>query len=213
MAIINLKDKTIQIKIVYFGPGRSGKTTNLEYIHNKLKARKEHQISKLVSIATKGDRTLFFDFFPIVLGQINGFDLKLKLYTTPGQVKYESTRRLVLKGVDGLVFVADSLASRQEANIESFQNMKDNLAFHNINIDDIKLIFQWNKRDLDSNMIPLTSIEEMESQLNSDLNVESFPASAISGFNVLKTVKHIAKETVKSVIDKTAFNHMKSSTN
>lgn len=210
MAIINLKDKTIQIKIVYFGPGRSGKTTNLEYIHNKLKSKKEHQISKLVSIATKGDRTLFFDFFPIVLGRINGFDLKLKLYTTPGQVKYESTRRLVLKGVDGIVFVADSLASRQEANKESLQNMKDNLSFHNIDIDDIRLIFQWNKRDLDPNMIPITDVKEMEDLLNSDLNVKSFPASAITGSNVLKTVKYIAKETVKSVIDKTVFNKLTS---
>lgn len=209
MAIINLKDKTIQIKIVYFGPGRSGKTTNLEYIHNKLKAKKEHQISKLVSIATKGDRTLFFDFFPIVLGQINGFDLKLKLYTTPGQVKYESTRRLVLKGVDGIVFVADSLASRQEANKESLQNMKDNLAFHNIDINDIRLLFQWNKRDLDPNMIPITDVQEMEKQLN-EFKVEAFPASAITGANVLKTVKHIAKETVKEVIDKTVFNNLRS---
>ncbi|MFH2093633.1 MAG: gliding motility protein [Pseudomonadota bacterium] len=210
MAIINLKEKTIQIKIVYYGPGRSGKTTNLEFIHNKLKGNKEHQISKLVSIATKGDRTLFFDFFPIVLGQINGFDLKLKLYTTPGQVKYESTRRLVLKGVDGLVFVADSLASRQEANIESLQNMKDNLAFHNIGLDDVKLAFQWNKRDLDPNMIPLSSVEDMEAQLKFDLNAESFSASALAGLNVFKTVKYIAKETVKSVIDKTAFNQLTS---
>lgn len=210
MAIINLKDKTIQVKIVYFGPGRSGKTTNLEFIHNKLKENKDHQISKLVSIATKGDRTLFFDFFPIVLGQINGFDLKLKLYTTPGQVKYESTRRLVLKGVDGIVFVADSLASRQEANAESLQNMMDNLAYHKIDLDTIRMIFQWNKRDLDPNMIPLTPIEKMESRLNSHLKFESFAASALTGTNVLKTVKYIAKETIKSVIDKTAFNQLTS---
>lgn len=162
MAIVNLKDKTIQIKIVYYSPGRSGKTTNLEFIHNKPQQNKNQQISKLVSIDTKGDRTLFFDFFPVSLGTINGFDLKLKLYTTPGQVKYEATRRLVLKGVDGIVFVADSLASRQDANLESFENLKSNLLFHKQSLSDIKLIFQWNKRDIDENIIPLSTIEDME---------------------------------------------------
>ncbi len=206
MAIVNLKDKTIQIKIVYYGPGRSGKTTNLEFIHNKLQQNKNQQISKLVSIDTKGDRTLFFDFFPVSLGTINGFDLKLKLYTTPGQVKYEATRRLVLKGVDGIVFVADSLASRQDANLESFENLKSNLLFHKQSLSDIKLIFQWNKRDIDENIIPLSTIEDMEQLLNSELKVQAFPASATTGMNVLKTVNYISKETVKSVIEKTILN-------
>ncbi|MGD9730964.1 MAG: ATP/GTP-binding protein [Desulfamplus sp.] len=206
MAIVNLKDKTIQIKIVYYGPGRSGKTTNLEFIHNKLQQNKNQQISKLVSIDTKGDRTLFFDFFPVSLGTINGFDLKLKLYTTPGQVKYEATRRLVLKGVDGIVFVADSLASRQDANLESFENLKSNLLFHKQSLSDIKLIFQWNKRDIDENIIPLSTIEDMEQLLNSELKVQAFPASATTGMNVLKTVNYISKKTVKSVIEKTILN-------
>jgi len=206
MAIVNLKDKTIQIKIVYYGPGRSGKTTNLEFIHNKLQQNRSQQISKLVSIDTKGDRTLFFDFFPVSLGKINGFDLKLKLYTTPGQVKYEATRRLVLKGVDGLVFVADSLSSRQDANLESFENLKSNLLYHKQSLSDVKLVFQWNKRDIDENMIPLSTIEDMHKLLNSELNVQSFPASAVSGMNVLKTVNFISKETVKSVIEKTILN-------
>ncbi|MBF0573499.1 MAG: GTPase domain-containing protein [Desulfamplus sp.] len=209
MAIVNLKDKTIQIKIVYYGPGRSGKTTNLEFIHNKLQQNRNQQISNLVSIDTKGDRTLFFDFFPVSLGKINGFDLKLKLYTTPGQVKYEATRRLVLKGVDGLVFVADSLTSRQDANLESFENLKSNLLYHKQSLSDVKLIFQWNKRDIDEKMIPLSPIEDMERLLNAELKVQSFPASATNGMNVLKTVNYISKETVKSVIEKTILNKHK----
>ncbi len=206
MAIVNLKEKVIQIKIVYYGPGRSGKTTNLEYIFNRLQSQKEQNTSKLVSIDTKGDRTLFFDFFPVNLGKINGFDLKLQLYTTPGQVKYESTRRLVLKGVDGIVFVADSLSSRQDANIDSFENLKNNLSYHNISISDVKMIFQWNKRDLQEQNIPLTDIEQMEASLNSELQTQSFPASAVSGTNVFKTVNYIAKQTVEKVIDMSVVN-------
>lgn len=209
MAIVNLKEKTIQVKIVYYGPGRSGKTTNLEYIHNRLQQTQKDHTSKLISIDTKGDRTLFFDFFPINLGKIAGFDLKLQLYTTPGQVKYESTRRLVLKGVDGIVFVADSLVSRQAANKESFENLIQNLNYHNLSLDEVKVIFQWNKRDLDENMIPLAPVDEMELHLNSKLKTESFSSSAITGMNVMKTVKFIAKETVKTVIDNTAFKSMK----
>jgi len=199
MATINLKDRSIRIKIVYYGPGRSGKTTNLEYIYNKIQENDEKQKGKMVSIDTNGDRTMFFDFFPIDLGKINGFDLKLQLYTTPGQVRYEFTRRLVLKGVDGIVFVADSMASRQEANIQSFENLKENLAFHNKTISDVKIAFQWNKRDIDENLIPLASVEEMEERLNSKYKFMSFPASAEKGLNVFKTVNYIAKETVKLV--------------
>lgn len=203
MAIINLKDKIIQIKIVYYGPGRSGKTTNLEFLYSSLKKKfKDELSSKLISIDTKGDRTLFFDFFPIELGKIDDLDLKLQLYTTPGQVMYESTRRLVLKGVDGIVFVADSLASRQEANIESFQNLKDNLASHNIGLNDIKLVFQWNKRDLQQTGIPIADIESMEASMNGNLKVNSFPTSATTGTNVFKTLNVAAKLTVESVIEK-----------
>jgi len=205
MAIINLKNKTIQVKIIYYGPGRSGKTTNLEYIHSFLKKSSNDGISDLVSIDTKGDRTLFFDFFPVNLGKISGFDLKLQLYTTPGQVKYEATRRLVLKGVDGIVFVADSLISRQEANKESFNNLVQNLNSHKLNLNSVKLVFQWNKRDIDGRMIKLTDIKEMEAQLNSKLKAKSFPSSAVTGKNVLKTVNYIAKETVAAVIENTVF--------
>ncbi len=202
MAIVNLRDKTIQVKIVYYGPGRSGKTTNLEYIHNKLQENKSQKTSKLVSIDTKGDRTLFFDFFPVSLGQINGFDLKLKLYTTPGQVKYDATRRLVLKGVDGVVFVADSMVSRQDANLDSFNNLIYNLKQQQMTLNDVKFVFQWNKRDIDEKVIPLRSIVDMEHHLNGKLRAKSFPASAVSGLNVLKTVNYISKQTVKSVIEK-----------
>ena len=201
MAIINLKEKTIQVKIIYYGPGRSGKTTNIEYIHNRLQKTLNGYVSKLISIDTKGDRTLFFDFFPVNLGKIAGFDLKLQLYTTPGQVKYDITRRLVLKGVDGIVFVADSLVSRQEANMESFDNLIENLNYHKLDLDSVKVIFQWNKRDLDE--IPLTDIKDMEELLNSELKTKSFPSSAVTGLNVLKTVNFIAKETVEAVIDTT----------
>jgi len=205
MAIINLKEKTIQVKIIYYGPGRSGKTTNLEYIHNRLKRTLNKDVSKLISIDTKGDRTLFFDFFPVNLGKIAGFDLKLQLYTTPGQVKYDITRKLVLKGVDGIVFVADSLASRQKANLESYENLMKNLNYNNVDISGIKIIFQWNKRDIDKNMIPLSDTEDMEVLLNSELKTKSFPSSAVTGMNVLKTVNFIAKETVKAVIDDMVF--------
>jgi hypothetical protein len=203
MAIINFKEKIIQIKIVYYGPGRSGKTTNLEYLYNSLKEKfKDDLPSKLITIDTPGDRTLFFDFFPIELGKINGLDLKLQLYTTPGQVMYESTRRLVLKGVDGVIFVADSLASREDANLDSFQNLKDNLAHHKLTMDDIKLVFQWNKRDLEKNGIPLLDPETMDKQLNSELQTKAFPSSATIGTNVFKTLNVAAKMTVESVIEK-----------
>lgn len=206
MATINLKDKSIRVKLVYYGPGRSGKTTNLAYIYNKIKESDEKQKGKMVSIDTNGDRTMFFDFFPIELGKINDFALKLQLYTTPGQVKYEFTRRLVLKGVDGIVFVADSIASRQEANVQSFENLKENLAFHNKTLSDVKIVFQWNKRDIDENLIRLATIDEMEKTLNSKYGYMSFPASAETGLNVFKTVNYIAKETVKHVI---AINDIK----
>ncbi len=210
MALINLKDKHILIKIVYYGPGRSGKTTNLIYIYNKLKQRfKDRLASKLITINTKGDRTLYFDFFPVELGKIYGLDLKLQLYTTPGQVLYESTRRLVLKGVDGLIFVADSLSARREANIESFNNLKENLAYYKIDLQDIPLVFQWNKRDLADNGISLLDIDVLERDLNSELNAPSFPSSAYTGYQVFETLKTAAKLTISSVIRKFTDSHSK----
>ncbi|MBT8763740.1 GTPase domain-containing protein [Desulfohalobiaceae bacterium Ax17] len=203
MAIINLREGIIQVKIVYYGPGRSGKTTNLIYTYNKLKERIKNKLSsKLITINTKGERTLFFDFFPIGLGKIKGLDLKLQLYTTPGQIIYNSTRKLVLKGVDGIVFVADSLSSRREANIESFKNLQENLSYYNLSLSDVAMVFQWNKRDLAEEGIPILDIEVLEKDLNSELNLPSFPASALHGDNVFKTLNIAAKITVKSVIRK-----------
>jgi len=206
MAVVNLKERIIQVKIVYYGPGRSGKTTNLVYIYNKLQEKlKDRLTSKLITINTKGDRTLFFDFFPIELGKIHGLDLKLQIYTTPGQVLYDATRKLVLKGVDGLIFTADSILARREANIESLENLKKNLAYHNLRLEDIPLVFQWNKRDLAENGIPLLDVDTLENDLNAELKAPSFLASALTGYNVFETLKTAAKLTIQSVIRKLTF--------
>ena len=134
MAIINLKKREVQAKIVYYGPGRGGKTTNLEYLYKKFKDRIK---TEMVTIKTHGDRTLFFDFLPIEIGKIKGFDIRIQLYTVPGQVKYDATRRLVLRGADGIVFVADSLAVRRKENLLSLKNLADNLASYKKSIFDI----------------------------------------------------------------------------
>ncbi len=125
MAFVNLKNKEIQVKIVYYGPGRGGKTSNLEYIHGKFAKRIN---TELVTVKTHGDRTLFFDFLPFDIGVVNGYNFKIQLYTVPGQVKYNATRRLVLRGVDGIVFVADAMAMRREKNILALKNLDENLA-------------------------------------------------------------------------------------
>ncbi|WP_456325775.1 GTP-binding protein [Desulfonauticus submarinus] len=206
MALINFKEKIIQVKIVYYGPGRSGKTTNLVYIFNKLNQKLGKQLtSKLISIDTKGERTLYFDFFPLELGKIQGLDLKIQLYTTPGQVVYNSTRKLVLKGVDGIVFVADSLSTRREANIESLENLKENLKDYKLDLKSVPIVFQWNKRDLEKE-VPLLSVEEMEKDLNSTLKAPSFPASAITGYNVFETLRIASKRTLKHVFEKFSAN-------
>lgn len=199
MAIFNPKDRVIECKIVYYGPGRSGKTTNLEYI---FKAGKKYTNSELVSINTKGDRTLFFDFLPLGLGKIRGCDVKVQLYTVPGQAKYSSTRKLVLKNVDGVVFIADSLEIRRKDNLLSLKDLQQNLAEKNMNIFKIPLIIQYNKRDLGVQGIPVMPLEVMERDLNSKLKVPSFEASAVKGTGVwdtlkkclLLTLRHLQKE-------------------
>ncbi|MBN1103100.1 MAG: GTPase domain-containing protein, partial [Deltaproteobacteria bacterium] len=145
MAVFNAKDRVIECKIVYYGPGRCGKTTNLEFIH---KAGKKYTTGEMVSIDTKGDRTLFFDFLPIGLGKIKGCEVKVQLYTVPGQAKYSSTRKLVLKNVDAVVFVADSLEVRRKANFLSLKDLQQNLAEQNMSIFKVPLVLQYNKRDL-----------------------------------------------------------------
>jgi signal recognition particle receptor subunit beta len=196
LAFINLKDKLIQAKIVYYGPGKCGKTTNLEYIYNKCR---EQINSKMVTIKTEGDRTLFFDFFPFDIGKIEGYDVKVQLYTVPGQVKYNSTRRLVLKGVDGIVFVADSAEERKNANIISLKNLQENLNLYKKNIFEIPLIMQYNKRDLAKEGIPVLDIGTLDKDLNSELKVPALEASAVDGDNVILTLKKIISETMASL--------------
>ena len=196
MAMINLKKKEVQAKIVYYGPGRGGKTTNLEYIYKKFRSRIQ---TEMVTIKTHGDRTLFFDFLPIEIGKIKGYDIRIQLYTVPGQVKYESTRRLVLRGVDGIVFVADSLAVRRKENVLSLKSLADNLASYKKSILEIPLVFQYNKRDLLEEGIPLLPVEWLEKDLNSKLKAPSFEASALKGPNVVQTMKKIIILTIDSL--------------
>jgi len=196
LAFINLKDKLIQAKIVYYGPGKCGKTTNLEYIYNKCRTQIN---SKMVTIKTQGDRTLFFDFFPFDIGKIEGYDVKIQLYTVPGQVKYNSTRRLVLKGVDGIVFVADSAENRRNANVASLNNLQENLTLYKKNIFEIPLVLQYNKRDLAKQGIPVLNVATLEKDLNKDLRVPSFEASAVEGDNVIMTLKKTISVTMASL--------------
>ena len=196
MAFINFNKKEIQAKIVYYGPGRGGKTTNLEYIHRE---HKDQIKTEMITVKTKGDRTLFFDFLPLNVGAINGYSLKFQLYTVPGQVMYNETRKLVLRGVDGIVFVADSLAMRKEKNMISLKNLQENLSSYNKNIFKIPLVMQFNKRDLEKQGIPLTPVESLQKSLNSKLKVPWFEASAMNGTNVLATLKQIVSLTAKSI--------------
>jgi small GTP-binding protein len=196
MAIINLKKGEVQAKIVYYGPGRGGKTTNLEYIYRKFHDRIK---TEMVTIKTHGDRTLFFDFLPIEIGKIKGFDIRIQLYTVPGQVKYDATRRLVLRGVDGVVFVADSLAVRRKENVLSLKNLADNLATYNTSLFDIPIVLQYNKRDLQQEGIPLLSVDVLEKDLNTQLKAPSFGASALKGPNVIQTMKKIIVMTIDSL--------------
>lgn len=194
MAAFNHKARFIECKIVYYGPGRGGKTTNLDYI---FRAFKKNTTSEMVSINTKGDRTLYFDFLPMGLGKIRGWDVKIQLYTVPGQARYTSTRKLVLKGVDGLVFVADSLEIRRKANLISLKDLEQNLVGHDKNLFKMPLVFQYNKRDLGREGIPLVPLERLEKDLNGKLRVPSFPASALKGTGVGPTLKQIILLTLR----------------
>jgi signal recognition particle receptor subunit beta len=195
MAIFKIKKREIECKIVYYGPGRSGKTTNMEYIY---KTYKKQIVGEMVSVDTEGDRTLFFDFLPMGLGQIKGFEIRVQVYTVPGQVQYRSTRKLVLKGVDGVIFVADSLAVRREKNMLSLKDLQHNLKEYGISILKIPLIIQHNKRDIAEQGVPVMSIEQMERDLNRQLKVPSFSASAITGDGVGATLKECLKLTLLS---------------
>ena len=202
MALINLKKKEVECKIVYYGPGRCGKTTNLEYV---FKNSRKLMTNEMVSIKTKGDMTIFFDFVPMEVGRIKGLDVRIQLYTVPGQVKYNSTRKLVLKGVDGVVFVADSLKIRHERNILSLKNLSENLKTYGLNIMKMPLVLQYNKRDLAEEGLPLSSIEEMEKTYNRQLKAPSFAASAVNGQGVNDTLKACLIRTLQSLREKAGW--------
>ncbi|AOY58949.1 MULTISPECIES: GTP-binding protein [Desulfococcus] len=196
MANINLKSREIEVKIVYYGPGRGGKTTNLEYI---FKTFRKQVTGEMVSARTEGDRTLFFDFLPMGLGKVRGYDIRVKLYTVPGQVKYASTRKIVLKDVDGVIFVADSLQVRRIKNMESLKDLHLNLREYGTSILNIPLVLQYNKRDLAEHGIPLLSVSQMETDMNRQLKAPSFPASAVKGEGVGPTLKACLKLTLRSL--------------
>jgi len=196
MAYVNIRDKQIQLKIVYYGPGQGGKTTNLLYINNYFHKKIN---SQMVSIDTCDDRTIFFDTFPFDLGKINGFDIKIQLYTVPGQPKYDATRKLVLNGVDGIVFVADMLASMRRKNILSLNNLYENLKTYNRNIFKIPLVFQFNKIDLSQKGYPLLPKERLASDLNRQLKRPWVIASALNGLNVAITLKKIISMTTANI--------------
>ena len=196
MAIVNLKKRQIECKVVYYGPGRCGKTTNLEYIH---KAFKKQVKGEMVSINTDGDRTLFFDFLPLEIGKLKGCDVRVQLYTVPGQVRYESTRKLVLRGADGIVFVADSLEVRREKNMLALKDLHQNLKEYNLSIFKVPLVLQFNKRDLSDANITLMSLKQMQHDLNRQLKVPCFPGSALTGKGVGKTLNACLRLLLKSI--------------
>jgi len=185
MSFINYASREINCKIVYYGPGLCGKTTNLQYVYQKTAADAK---GKMISLATETERTLFFDFLPLSLGEIRGFKTRFHLYTVPGQVFYDASRKLILKGVDGVVFVADSQEERYDANIESLDNLRFNLDEQGYDLDKIPFIIQYNKRDL-PNAMPL---EELRKDLNLN-GVPDFEACAATGEGVFETLKAVAK--------------------
>lgn len=189
MASINFATREISCKIVYYGPGLSGKTTNLQVIHRKLPQDKR---SDMVSLDTEQDRTLYFDFLPLDLGSIKGFKTKFQLYTVPGQVYYSLTRKQVLRGVDGVVFVADSQPSRMGENMESLHDLRENLKEQNIKLEDLPLVIQYNKRDLPE----ILEVEALQEKLNY-LAAPHFEATAHNGGGVVPTLKEIAKLVIE----------------
>lgn len=189
MALINYATKEINVKIVYYGPGLGGKTTNLRWIYGKLD---QNTKGKMITLATEMDRTLFFDFLPVDLGTVRGFQTRFHLYTVPGQVFYNASRRIILRGADGLIFVADSQRERRDDNLDSLQNLRDNLATFNLKLTDTPYVMQYNKRDLPN----LMTLAEMEQLLNPN-GVPYFEAVATQGIGVFETLKEIAKMVIR----------------
>lgn len=191
MPLVHYSSREIICKIVYYGPARSGKTTNLQCVHGMLPAERR---SNMVSLATENDRTLFFDFLPMDLGEISGFRTRLQLYTVPGQVYYAATRRLVLRGADGVVFVADSQRDRAGENIESLGDLQENLLEHGFDVLDLPLVLQYNKQDLEG----AAPADELDDVLNFR-NVPAHPASAIRSSGVLETLRTVSGLVLQSV--------------
>ena len=191
MSFVNYQTKEINCKIVYYGPGLGGKTTNIQHIYSKTAGKNK---GEMVSLNTENERTLFFDFLPLDLGEIRGFKTRLHLYTVPGQVFYEASRKLILRGVDGLVFVADSQIEKFDSNIQSFESLKENLSDQGYDPSKLPLVMQWNKRDL-----PIVSpVSELERSLNK-LDFPAFEASALSGDGVFETLKMVSKLVLMNV--------------
>jgi signal recognition particle receptor subunit beta len=191
MPFINYASHEINCKIVYYGPGLCGKTTNLQYIFAKTNPALK---GKMISLETETERTLFFDFLPLALGQIKGFKARFHLYTVPGQVFYDASRRLILRGVDGVVFVADSQAERYEANLESLENLRENPEQHGYDLDHMPYVVQYNKRDLPT----AVDLDFLRANLN-PTNVPDYEAVATTGHNVFPTLKAIARQVVEDL--------------
>ncbi|MGH7471349.1 MAG: GTP-binding protein [Longimicrobiales bacterium] len=191
MSLVNYSTREITCKIVYYGPGRCGKTSNLQYIHSFIP---EDRRGAMVSLATETDRTLFFDFLPLDLGSISGFRTRIQLYTVPGQVYYNATRKLVLRGADGVVFVADSQNDQLEENIDSLRNLHENLLDENVDMRAFPMVLQYNKRDLPD----VAQVEALEDLLNFK-SVPSYPAAAIAGDGVFVTLKSISQLVLQSL--------------
>lgn len=188
MSFINYNAKEIHCKVVYYGPSLGGKTTNIQWVYHKTMAKEK---SELFSLPTAVERTLFFDFLPVNVGEIRGFKTRFHLYTVPGQVVYDASRKLILKGLDGVVFVADSQAERTEENIQSLENLRKNLDQQGYNIQEIPLVFQYNKRDLPNTL----SVAELRSTLNR-FNAPDFEATANSGAGVFESLKTVSKSII-----------------
>jgi signal recognition particle receptor subunit beta len=191
MSLVNYQTREITCKIVYYGPGRSGKTTNLHFIYGQVP---DDRKGKMVSLATQTDRTLFFDFLPLDLGTISGFTTRFQLYTVPGQVYYQATRKLVLQGADGVVFVADSQARQLQENIESFQDLHQNLSEQDVDPRSVPLVIQYNKQDLPKDLILTTA--ELSDAVNFR-GVPDYPADALHGPGVFETLRGISEIVLK----------------
>ncbi len=191
MSLINYSSREINVKIVYYGPGLCGKTTNIQYIYDKVSPDTK---GKLITLATEMDRTLFFDFLPLELGKVKGFRTRFHLYTVPGQVYYDASRKLILRGVDGIVFVADSQRSRYDANIESLYNLHENLSEYGIKLEDVPYAIQYNKRDLPD----VIGVGDLEEELNPK-HYPSFEAVAVKGVGVFDTLKAVAKSVLRNL--------------